>query len=51
MPNVDQIFSQNRLIRVMNDYFLANGYGLELDKRGICHGLATLYAKYVLEGR
>lgn len=43
--------NQTRIVNNLNDYFQWNNLALEMNRGGICHGLATVYAKYVVEGR
>ena len=43
--------SQNRLIDRLTAYLNHCNLPIQLNNGGICNGLATLYAKYVLEGR
>ncbi|KTD06377.1 ankyrin repeat-containing protein [Legionella gratiana] len=41
--------SQAQIIQNINQYLELNNLPYELDEEGICNGLATVYAKYVLE--
>ncbi|MCE3044243.1 YopT-type cysteine protease domain-containing protein [Legionella sp. 16cNR16C] len=43
--------NQGRIINVLNKYLKANNFPFEMNRTGICNGLAIVHAKYVLEGR
>lgn len=48
---VQQAVDQSTLIPLLNQYLTKNGYSLEADDEGICHGLAVVQLKYEMEGR
>ncbi|KTC68340.1 ankyrin repeat-containing protein [Legionella birminghamensis] len=43
--------NQGRIIDVLNKYLKANNFPFQMNRNGICNGLAIVHAKYVLEGR
>ncbi|HHT0594776.1 TPA: hypothetical protein ACTXXA_003358 [Legionella anisa] len=45
-----QHVDQNQVIHRLNQYLKWHNMPVRMNKEGICNGLATLYAKYVLEG-
>jgi len=44
-------YSQRNLIKILNQYLEWNGLPLRMNEAGVCNGLASVYAKYVLEGK
>lgn len=42
---------QGNVINNLNEYLRWNNLPLHMNENGICHGLASVYAKYVLEGK
>ena len=42
---------QGNVINNLNQYLRWNNLPLHMNEDGICHGLASVYAKYVLEGK
>lgn len=43
--------TQESIVPRINEYLKAQNIPLKFDEQGVCNGLASLYAKYVLEGR
>ena len=50
-PNDPITINQRVLIENLNKYFKANHLPFKIESEGVCHGLATVHAKYVLEGK
>ena len=44
-------YSHAEIIPRLNDYLRWNNYPLQLNKGGICNGLASVHAKYKLQGK
>lgn len=42
---------QNKVIEKLNHYLKWNNLPVRMNEEGICNGLASVYAKYVLEGK
>ncbi|QLZ70540.1 MULTISPECIES: ankyrin repeat domain-containing protein [Legionella] len=42
---------QNQVIHRLNQYLKWHNMPVQMNNEGICNGLATMYAKYVLEGK
>lgn len=43
--------AQENIVSKINKYLKAQNIPLNFNEDGVCNGLASLYAKYVLEGR
>ena len=51
MPKLPPKLNQGRLINVLNAYMRSNNFVHQLNTQGVCNGLSSVYAKYVLEGK
>lgn len=49
MPYPDR--SQGSLIQIINNYLAWNNLPINWNAEGICHGLATVHAQYLLQGK
>lgn len=49
--NPHPVINQSNVIDILNKYLDWHNLPLRMNRTGICNGLATVYAKYALEGR